>query len=151
MGRTSAYEEWIEQEGIPIYRGQAIPSLSKLQLGSWKRLGVQGAFLVLDGMEGLLDTFLLEIPVGGKTNPEKHFFEENILILVGRGGDPESGSARARVSRAFTGEREVYSRPPLNSWHQHFNRGQEPAKFVSVTNASFLMDFFHDAELLFQY
>jgi len=148
MGRTSAYEEWIEQEGIPIYRGQAIPNLSNVQLGPWKRLGVQGAYLVLDGMEGLLDTSLLEIPVGGKTNPEKHFFEENILILSGEGetqiwlGEGESKQS------LYWRQGSVFS-PPLNSWHQHFNRGQEPAKFVSITNSSFLMDFFHDAELLF--
>ena len=47
MGRTSAYEEWIEQEGIPIYRGQAIPNLSNVQLGRGSGWESKGPILCL--------------------------------------------------------------------------------------------------------
>ena len=85
MGEKSAYEEWIEQEGIPIYRGQAITSVFQLPLGPWKRMGVQGAYVVLDGTQGMIDAVVFEIPTGKGTQPEKHFFEENLLILSGSG------------------------------------------------------------------
>ncbi len=149
LGKKSAYEEWVEKEGVPIYRGQAIPSLMNLALGPWKRLGARGAYVVLDGTGGLIDALICEIPPGGKTRPEKHFFEENFLILSGEGETqvwlPKGGKKEVVSWRRGT----VFS-PPLNSWHQHFNTGKEPARFVSVTNAPFLMDFFHSGELLFR-
>ena len=148
MREKSAYEKWIEQEGIPIYRGQAIASVFQLPLGPWKRMGVQGAFVVLDGTQGMIDAVVFEIPAGKGTQPEKHFFEENSLIL--------SGSGKTEIWLEKDGERKtVYWRngsvfsPPLNTWHQHFNTGEEPVRIISVTNAPFLMDFFHDSELLF--
>jgi len=148
MGRTSAYEEWIKKEGIPIYRGQVIPSLLKLELGPWKRLGARGAYVVLDGTQGVVDSFVLEMPVGGQTHPEKHFFEENIMILSGE-GETQIWVNDSDKKQTVRWKRGSVFAPPLNSWHQHFNTGQEPTRFVTVTNAPFLMDFFHNAELLF--
>ena len=148
MGEKSAYEEWIEQEGIPIYRGQAIPSLFQLPLGPWKRVGVQGAYVVLDGTQGMIDAVVSEIPAGKETQPERHFFEENILVLSGEGKTQIWLKEGAEKQTVYWRQGTVFS-PPLNTWHQHFNTGNEPARLTSVTNAPFLMDFFHDSELLF--
>ena len=46
LAQMSAYEEFIQSEGIPIYRGQAIPSLYDLELKPWQRMGGQGAYVV---------------------------------------------------------------------------------------------------------
>ncbi len=79
MGQTSAYEEFIASEGIPIYRGQAIASLAALKLEPWKRLGAPGAYVVLEGCQGVTDSFVVEVPVGGETLPQKHLKLTNSL------------------------------------------------------------------------
>lgn len=148
MGQTSAYEEFIKTEKIPIYRGQALPSLMELKLEPWKRLGAQGAYVVLDGSQGMVDSFVCEIPTGGKTQPQKHFFEENIMILSGE-GETRIWVGDNKKKQTIRWKRGSVFAPPLNTWHEHVNNGSEPARFVTVTNAPFLMDYFHDANLLF--
>ncbi len=148
MGQTSAYEEFIASEGIPIYRGQAIASLAALKLEPWRRLGAPGAYVVLEGCQGVTDSFVVEVPVGGETLPQKHFFEENIMILSGE-GETRIWVGEGKKKQTVRWKRGSVFAPPLNAWHQHVNNGSEPARFVTVTNAPFLMDYFHNAELLF--
>ena len=56
VAKESAYEQWVASEGVPVYRGQAIPSLMDLKLGPWKRMGVRGAesLPVVDPEDGRL-------------------------------------------------------------------------------------------------
>ena len=55
----SFYRRWIESEGIPIYDGFYIADLARLELKPWKRLGGKGAYVVLDGMAGTDDAYVL--------------------------------------------------------------------------------------------
>ena len=85
MGST-AYQKFLDQEDIPVYTGFAA-DLYAIQLAPWKRQGegIQGAYVFLDGTGGLIDNSVMEIPVGGKTKPEHHLFEEQILVMRGEG------------------------------------------------------------------
>jgi quercetin dioxygenase-like cupin family protein len=149
MGKTGAYADWVQTEGIPIYRGQAIPRLQDLKLGPWKRTGMQGAYVILEGTGGLIDGFVAAIAPGASSKPEKHMFEENIMILEGEGEtEVWLPGKQAQKQTIHWRPGSVFS-PPLNTWHQHFNKGTQEAKFVSVTNAPFVMDFFHTADMLF--
>jgi len=131
MREKSAYEKWIEQEGIPIYRGQAIPSVVQLPLGPWKRMGIQGAYVVLDGTQGMIDAIVSEISTGKKTQPERHFFEENLLVLSGLGKTEIWLEENAERQTVYWRKGTVFS-PPLNTWHQHFNTGKKSARFIKL-------------------
>src|SRR5881628_1332750 len=91
----SAYRRFLQKEGIPVYEGGAI-DVNKVELKPWKRVGALGAYIFLEGTAGTVDAWVAEIPLGGQTNPERHIFEEQTLVLAGKGrtqvwqGDPRN-------------------------------------------------------------
>ena len=72
----SPYERWMEEEDVPIVRGIGVRDTRDVTLGAWKRRNARGAFLYLDGLEGVKGMYVLEVPSGGATNPERHIYDE---------------------------------------------------------------------------
>ena len=146
---TSAYTKFKEKEGIPQYTGFAV-DVYELQLGPWQRMGpgIEGAYIDLDGAGALVNAFLLEIPAGGKTISTHHLFEEQIVFLSGEGETHiwQSDPSNKAVIPWKTGT--LFS-PPLNAWHQHFNKGTEPARLATVTDLPLKIDLFRSADFLF--
>lgn len=68
----SPYELYMEEEGIPIFRGIGVRDTRDLPLGSWSRLGGRGSFLHLRGIESHKGLYLVEVPAAGALNPERH-------------------------------------------------------------------------------
>lgn len=141
------YEEWLKAEGLPVYRDHSVANLRAVELKPWKRLGVRGAYVDLIGGEGVNDAYVCELPVGGRTTPQRYLFEEVIYILSGEGesviwtpGGPKQ-SVRWQAGSILS--------PPLNVWRQHLNRGATPARFVAITNAPVVIDLFHNADFVF--
>ncbi len=81
----SFYQAWQETEGLPNYSGYFVEDLSDVVLGDWPRLGALGAFINLEGAGRACDAYLLEIEPGRATQPERHLYEEVVLILKGSG------------------------------------------------------------------
>ena len=69
-------QNYFDALGIPIVRGVGVYDVRELALAPWKRMGGRGTFLELDGTGGLKGMYVLELPVGGATNPERHLYEE---------------------------------------------------------------------------
>jgi oxalate decarboxylase/phosphoglucose isomerase-like protein (cupin superfamily) len=141
------YEEWQKAEGIPVYRDYGVQNLRALALQPWKRMGVSGAYIDLKGGEGVNDGYVCEIPPHGKTTPQRYLFEEVVYILSGDGETAiwNPGGAKQTIRwkpGAIIG-------PPLNTWRQHFNRGDQPARFLAITNAPVVIDLFHNVDFVF--
>ncbi len=79
--------------------------VDKLPLGPWERKGGRGCFINLVGSEQLNDFYLCEIPPGGNPKPQRHFFEEQIFILEGRGATTVWNEGGPK--RTFSGTRVV--------------------------------------------
>ena len=58
------YDEWMEGQGIPIYRGYYIEDLRTLQLGWWDARECNSAFIQLVGQEGVTSARVTEISPG---------------------------------------------------------------------------------------
>jgi oxalate decarboxylase/phosphoglucose isomerase-like protein (cupin superfamily) len=146
---TTAYKKFLDQEGIPVYTGWAA-NLYEIELAPWKRQGpgISGAYVFLEGTGGLIDNSVMEIPVEGKTKPEHHLFEEQILILRGEGEAHfwQKDPADKVVVRFKRGT--VFA-PPLNTWHQFINTGVQPVRLVSETDLPLKIDIFHNADFMF--
>jgi len=145
----SAYMKFLEQEGAPVYTGLAA-NLYAIKLGPWKRLGpgVTGAYLNLEGGGGVVDAIAWEIAVGAQTRPERHLFEEQVIVLRGEGethiwqGDPTK-------KVVVPWRRGTVFSPPLNSWHQHINKGREPARLAAATDLPLKIDIFRNPDFIF--
>lgn len=79
-----------------------------------------------------LDATLVEIPPGAKLEPHKHFAEEMIYIVSGKGYSLMwTGSGKKEKYEWSEGD---LLAPTMNAWHQHFNASPDkPARYLSVT------------------
>ena len=79
------YDNFMIEEGIPVYRDFGVHKVQNLALKPWKRMGGNGAFIQLYGTEGLWGSYVVEVPGAGALNVERHMYEEQYLVVEGRG------------------------------------------------------------------
>jgi mannose-6-phosphate isomerase-like protein (cupin superfamily) len=148
LERVDAYAAWQQAEGVPVVRGFYVEDLNTLDLAPWPRKGGRGAFVNLEGTGGVNDAHVVEIAPGGTSAPERHLYEEMVYILSGRGStsiwydEGHKQSFEWRTGSLFA--------IPLNATYQHFNAsGQQPARYMAVTNAPTIMRLFHNDDFVF--
>ena len=145
----SYYELWLEREGMPSMGGLIVPDLrGDLPMKLWDRKGVEGTLLGLRGGEQSMDAYVLDIPPTKNTEAEKYMFEEEYVVLSGRGATTiwlEGGEKQTFEWQ----EGSVFS-PPMNSWRQHFNGSpDQPVRLLVVTNAPVMFNLFRSEEFIF--
>jgi mannose-6-phosphate isomerase-like protein (cupin superfamily) len=131
---TTAYDRWIEKEAVPVHSGLGIDDVATVELGRWDRLSCHGAYLELLGSESTNGAYVLEVPPGGKTTPERHLFEEVMFCVSGKA---LVSYWRDHAERAmFECQEGANFASPLNVWHQFQNPSTtESARFLAVTSA----------------
>ena len=141
------YELWQETEGVPVYKGLDIEDLRMLPLVPWKRKGALGAFINLLGAGRSCDAYACEIPPKGETRPERYLFEELIYVVRGRGATTVWNEGGRKQTFEWQ-EGSMFS-APLNTWRQHFNvQGDEPARFVALTDAPVIINRFRNLDFI---
>lgn len=145
--KRTPYHQWMAQEGLPVVVGHGVEDVRELPLSPWRRTGGKGSFIHLYGMEGSSGMYVGEIPPGGALHPERHMYEEVIVILEGNGATEvwQEGGKK----HIFEWSRWSLFAPPLNSWHRLVNGGREPVKFFAVTTAPIVMDLYRNDEFIF--
>lgn len=145
----SPYAVWQEGEGVPIVSGLMVADIrGDLPTAMWPRKGVKGAFIKLLGGEESMDSTIVDIPPQGHTEPEKYMFEEEIVMLSGRGATTiwlEGGKKQTFEWQ----EGSVFS-PPMNCWRQHFNGSpDQKVRLLTVSNAPVMFNLFRSADFIF--
>lgn len=146
--RRSSYIKWVESEGIPLIQGFFIEDVKSVPLGYWQRVGGLAARICLEGAGETDDAYICEIEPGKALKPQKHFFEELIYVVKGRGATTvwQDGGSK----RSFEWHEGSIFSPPFNAWHQHFNgSGSEPARLVAVTSAPIMINLIHNIDFIF--
>jgi oxalate decarboxylase/phosphoglucose isomerase-like protein (cupin superfamily) len=141
------YERWMEKEGVPIVEGFGVTDVGRISLRPWSRLGCDGAYLQLRGLEGITGVYIGRIAPGTMTEPEKHLYEKVIYIIQGEG--VAEFQQRGRVPQSIKWKTGSLFSPPLNSTHRLINYAKLPALFVAVTTAPMILDHFHNQEFVF--
>src|SRR3990172_3399520 len=149
FGNKQVYEDWMEKEGIPVYRAFAgIEDLTELPRRPWARLGGSGTFIEMEGTKQVRSLlYVAEIPASGALEPEKHLYDELIYVLRGRG--LSEGWQEGQPKRTFEwGEGSLFA-IPLNASHRLVNGGREPALLFAITSAPLVMNALRNLEFIF--
>jgi hypothetical protein len=144
----SPYECFMEEEGIPIFRGIGVSDTRELPLGKWERLGGRGAFLFLSGCENVKGMFVVEVPARGELNPEKHVYDEFFLVIEGRGTTEvwRDGSSKKQV---FEWQPGTLFMAPINAYHRLVNATSAPALLLAANNAPPIMNIYQSRRFVF--
>ena len=145
-GSKTAYEQWMEQEGVPVVEAYGV-DVKEVPLGTWRRRGGRGAFIQLRGMEGVTAMELVEIPPGKALEPEKHLYEKVIYVVEGLGSTEVWQEGQGK--RFFEWGPGSLFAPPLNCWYRLVNGRGERALLAALTNAPMIMDIFHNTDFIF--
>ena len=145
----SLYERYMEEEGIPIFRGIGVQDTRELPLGRWERLGGRGTFLYLSGCEDVKGMFVVEVPARGALNPEKHVYDEFFLVIEGRGTTEvwRDGSGKKQV---FEWQPGTLFMAPINAYHRLVNATSGPALLLAANNAPPVMNIFQSRSFVFE-
>jgi len=147
IAKKTTYQKWLDQEGIDVVRDYMLDDVRTVPLKPWERKGCLGIHLCMAGAEDCDGAYICEIPTGGVVKPQKHLFEEMILILSGSGKTEVWNPGGPKVTCTWQ-EGSLFA-VPLNAWHQHFNLGAEPARYLAVTDAPPVIDLFHNHDFIF--
>ena len=82
---NTPYDDYMEAQGIPIFRGIGVRRVQDMPLKRWNRMGGNGTFIQLFGTEGKWGCYVVEVPGAGALNPERHMYEEIMVVVEGRG------------------------------------------------------------------
>src|SRR5918992_5258185 len=146
--KETPYTRWVAKEGLDIIPSIYVESLHTVPLRPWPRRGGKGVYMNHDASRTSNDCYVCEIDPGGKLAPQRQLFEEMILVLTGRGSTSVWNDEGKKVT--FEWKAGALFAIPLNCWHQHFNgSGQEPTRFVSVTNAPPVINLYEEPEFVF--
>jgi mannose-6-phosphate isomerase-like protein (cupin superfamily) len=147
--KRDAYEAWLKKEGVKVYEEFYFPSLAKVELGPWERKGGKGAVVHIDNRHMPNDCHVVEIKPAGKSEPEHHMYELTIYVVSGRGATTIWQDEKHKNS--FEWHAGSLFSIPLNAWYQNFNgSGDEPARYIAVTNAPPMMRLFQDNDFIFK-
>jgi oxalate decarboxylase/phosphoglucose isomerase-like protein (cupin superfamily) len=148
LAKVRPYDEFLHQEGIPIYTGFAIDDVGSVDLGPWARKGGRGAYINLEGNGGTNDCYVAEIPPGGSLEPGHQMFEELIWVVEGSGATQVWTDEKHKQS--FEWNKGSLFSIPMNAWHQHHNgQGNKPARLLAVTDAPTVIGLFHNLDFVF--
>jgi quercetin dioxygenase-like cupin family protein len=144
---SSSYQQFVKQEGAPLYEGSALEDLASLKLVDWERRGGKVAYTRLGDQEDH-NLQIIEIPPGGQLKPERHMYDAIMYVMQGRGATTiwQEGEPKHTVEWQEGSLLAV----PLNAWHEEFNgSGQEPCKILFGTNMAHVINLYHNLDFVF--
>jgi len=145
--QSTRWEKFIAAEGVPNYSAIGFHDVRELDLGPWPRLGGNGAYLSLSGLDGMKSMFVLEIPGGGVLNPERHVYHAFYLVLEGR-GTTETWIREDHKQVVEWQPGSLFYLPP-NVMHRLVNATNERVLIIASTNAPPIMNMFQNDDFIF--
>ncbi len=128
-------------EFIPVRAGKHmwetnfLPDAGSFKLHDWSARGKGAAHIQLILADGVLHSHISEMPVGTYKKAHRHSPDVHIYIISGEGysllwyeGDKELVRVDWRHGWVFA--------PPDMMFHQHFNAGSEPVRYIAFTQGS---------------
>lgn len=141
------YLNWLAKEGLPVTEGFAV-DLHAVQTVPWARYGVKGAAVHTDGRGDFLNMFVIDLPPGGASAPQRHLYEEVFYVLSGHGSTQVVSESGEKHSFEW-GPRSMFS-VPMNMSYRLFNGdGAKAARLSTTTNLPIMLNLFHRESFIF--
>jgi oxalate decarboxylase/phosphoglucose isomerase-like protein (cupin superfamily) len=141
------YLNWVKDEGIPVVEDFGV-DIKKVETKPWARYGVPGCFVHLKGRGDFLAMYVIDIPKGGKTTPQKMMAEEVFYVIDGHGSTVVESYDGKKHSFEW-GPRSLFALP-LNCRYQHFNgSGAERARLYSCNDLPLVMNLYRNHKFVF--
>lgn len=143
------YDDFMLREDIPLHRATiGMSDVTALPRAPWERHGGNGAFIeLLSTFEAERGMYVVDIPGGEQTNPEKHLYEEEIFILSGHGVTQVWQGDSKKITFEW-GRGSVFAIPP-NTTHFLANTTNVPVVYMGITTAPRVMDSLYDDAIVF--
>lgn len=141
------YLDWAAGEGVPVVEDFGVDLLA-VGTAPWGRFDTNGAIVHLKGRGDFVTVFVLDLPPGGATAPQRHLVEEVVYVLSGHGSttveDPDGHT------HGFEwGPKSLFALP-LNARYRHFNgSGREPARLASANDMPLVFNLFRNERFVF--
>ncbi len=149
MADQFTYDRWMSEQDIPIHRGYYIEDLRTVELAPWSLRECHAAFIQLEGMQGVVEGRVQEVPPGGSLKPFKSAVDELVYVLSGRGTTAVSGSAK-QVRHSLEWSARSLFLIPRNTWRQYNNMsGDAPVRLLHYNYLPLAMSAIPDPEFLF--
>jgi oxalate decarboxylase/phosphoglucose isomerase-like protein (cupin superfamily) len=143
------YDEWMEAQGIPIYRGYYIEDLRTLKLGWWEERQCNSAFIQLVGQEGVTSARVTEIPPGKTLPPLKFALDEIVYVVEGR-GLTTIWAGEKRPKKTFEWQKHSMFLAPHNYTHQFSNmQGDRPVRLLHYNYMPLTLSGVRDVNFIF--
>jgi oxalate decarboxylase/phosphoglucose isomerase-like protein (cupin superfamily) len=143
------YDEWMEAQGIPIYRGYYIEDLRTLKLGWWEERQCNSAFIQLVGQEGVTSARVTEIPPGKTLPPLKFALDEIVYVVEGR-GLTTIWAGEKRPKKTFEWQKHSMFLAPHNYTHQFSNmQGDKPVRLLHYNYMPLTLSGVRDVNFIF--
>jgi uncharacterized RmlC-like cupin family protein len=145
----SPYERWLAsaRREIPMFEGLVIDDVATVALRPWPQMGagVTGLYLRFADYQ-INDGRILEIPAGGSTVSQRHFYEKGVYVIGGSGYTVfrQEGQPERRVE---WGSGDLFS-VPLNVRHQHYSGGDRPARLLAITSFPLVLNIMADEDFI---
>jgi mannose-6-phosphate isomerase-like protein (cupin superfamily) len=141
------YAEWVAREGLLVHEGVSC-ALLDVETKHWPRLGVNGAAIHLRGRGDFCNLFLIDLPPGTSTEPQRHLYEEVMYVVEGRGScELEFADGR---KHSFEWQPNSLFAIPLNATYRlHNGDGRNRAVIGSTTSLPLMMKIFHHEKFIF--
>ncbi len=142
------YDQWMEEQGIPIHRGYYIADLRTAELGWWASRQCQAAFIQLVGQEGVTSTRIIEIPPGKTLQVQRTAFDEIVYSLNGHGlttHELANGSKRVFEWQPHS----MFTMPRHRAYQLSNADGSKPARLLFFNYLPMAMSAVPDPEFYF--
>ena len=124
------YDKWRDEQGIPVHKGYYIEDLRTVDVAPWSLRECNAAFIQLEGMQGVVEGRVQEIPPGGTIKPFKSAVDEFVYVLSGQGSTSVWGTD-SRPHHSFEWAPRSLFVVPRNAWAQHNNmQGDKPVRLL---------------------
>lgn len=133
---------------IEVKRGSVINNISRLPLEFNSDMQLHMTY-IHPYNSCLAEAMIIEMPAQSSSEEHRHIYAEEIIVLSGSGRTIFKQNEKIRQEIEWAEGSYLFT--PFNLWHQHFNTGDKPARFLVVTPAPLLINIFRNRKVLYNF